>query len=446
MTTKEAVVEEAVFEFETEVAETPQEVEIIEVKGRSKMAGTAVVVDAAALAQGAIVKINTIGRELGLSNFERENEIRSIQLGLATGKHVLLLGDPGTGKSQLTEAFADHITGANYFQWLLNRTSDPSELLGPISIKAMEKDQFLRKPDGKLPEAHIAFVDEIFKSNSATLNILLPVMNEKIWYNDGKRLPVNLKLLIGASNEFPEDDELGAFYDRFIFRHWVDYIGDSQNQFKMLKRSSELRSGAVAPSNTIITLEEIEAVQDLVAQVAVSDHTLNSFQKLVHELRVKKSIKISDRRLVACVHIMQANAALEGRTDTNPDDMEHLAYVLWEKKEDIEEIQGIITKMMNPFKDKVNTAYRDACKTRDEVMAISDKTDRANKAIDARNVLDKIVKRMDLTISQAQKEGRDVAEFAKKRAEVGTMVQDIVNKCLFNIDDMMSSDPDDLPF
>lgn len=437
----EAVEENVVVEEIADVfAEAVKPEEVTVTKGKNA------VTNSIALAQSGIQKIAIIGRELGLSNFEREIEIRSIQLGLATGKHVLLLGDPGTGKSQLTEGFASHIGGANYFQWLLNRTSDPSELLGPISIKAMEKDQFLRKPDGKLPEAHIAFVDEIFKSNSATLNILLPVMNEKIWYNDGKRLPVNLKLLIGASNEFPEDEELGAFYDRFIFRHWVDYIGDAQNQFKMLKRSAELRGGAVKPSKTIITLEEIEAVQAYVGKVNVTDATVNAFQKLIHELRNKKSIKISDRRLVACVHIMQANAALEGRTDTNPDDMEHLAYVLWEKKEDIEEIQGIITKMMNPFKDKVNTAYKEACKIRDEVMAITDKTDRANKAIDARNVLDKITKRIDGVIAQALKEGRDTTEFNNKRADVASMVQDIVNKCLFNIDEMMSTELDDLPF
>lgn len=272
-------------------------------------------------------------------------------------------------------------------------------------------------------------------------------MNERVWYNDGKKLPVPLKLLIGASNEFPEDsEELGAFYDRFIFRHWVDYIGDSQNQFNMLKRSVELRAGSVVPTKTIITLEEIEALQNYVNKVQVTDATIQAFQKLIHELRMKKAIKISDRRLVACVHIMQANAALDGRTQTTPDDMEHLAYVLWEKKEDIEDIQAAITKMMNPFKDKINTAYKEAYKVRDEVMAITDKTDRANKAIDARNVLDKIIKRMDGVINQAQSEGRDTTEFEKKQKEVKQMVQDIVNKCLFNIDDMISSNPDELPF
>jgi MoxR-like ATPase len=434
---KEELLEDVAGVFEEDTKETEaKEVEVVSVQDKQPNVN---------LAQAGVQKINQIGRELGIGTLEREEEIRSLQLGLATGKHVLLLGPPGTAKSALAEDFSSRISNANYFQWLLNRTSDPSELLGPISIKAMEKDQFLRKPDGKLPEAHVAFVDEILKSNSATLNILLPLMNERVWYNDGQRLPVNLKLLVGASNELPEEEELGAFYDRFIFRHWVEYIGDSKNQFNMLKRSAELRSGAVAPNKTLITLEEIEAVQKVVAQVNVTDVTINAFQKLVHELRNKKSITISDRRLVACIHIIQANAALEGRTDTTPDDMEHLAYVLWEKKEDIEEIQAIITKMMNPFKDKVNTSYKEACKIRDEVMSITDKTDRANKAIDARNVLDKITKRIDGVIAQASKEGRDTTEFDNKRADVVQMVQDIVNKCLFNIDDMVGSDTE-LPF
>ena len=100
-------------------------------------------------------------RDLNERFLERENEIRSMILALLSSKNVLLIGKPGTGKSALVEAFSRYIDGANYFQWLLNKTSDPSELLGPISVKAMENDRFVRFSKGKLPEAHIAFIDEV---------------------------------------------------------------------------------------------------------------------------------------------------------------------------------------------------------------------------------------------------------------------------------------------
>ena len=97
------------------------------------------------------------------------------------------------------------IENANYFQWMLNKTSDPSEILGPFSVKEMENDKFMRITTGKLPEAHIAFMDEVFKSNAPTLNALLTIMNEHIFYNDGKPVDVPLISMFGASNEPPED-------------------------------------------------------------------------------------------------------------------------------------------------------------------------------------------------------------------------------------------------
>lgn len=403
--------------------------------------------NSAQLAQAGLQKLQLIGNELGHMFMEREAEIKSLLLGVLTARNVLYLGDPGTGKSDLTQTFASHVINSNYFQWLLNRTSDPSEILGPLSVKAMEKDQFLRKPEGKLPEADFAFLDEIFKGNSAVLNILLPLANEKIWYNDGKAVPARIKMIVGASNEFPEDEELSAFFDRFIFRHWVEYVADSKSQFTMLKNSVGRRNGSLQPSKTLIALEEIEAVQNYINNIVVPDGAILALQKLIHELRTKKSIKISDRRINICLHVMQATAALNGRTSADPDDMEHLAYVLWEKKEDIDDIQNEIIKMMNPFKDKINKDYKEALDVQNKVLNETDPTDRANAAIDARGVLEKIAKRMNSVINEATKEGRDVTEFKKKQAEVTQMNTEIVNKCLlFNVDDSVSDGVDDLPF
>jgi MoxR-like ATPase len=447
MSTNNAAATEVLSEEAVQVSGTEPVLEISTKTAKAAKALVPFVLAPDALAASGLAKLQSIGLELQSQLFERENEVRSILLGAAAGKHVLLLGPPGTGKSMLAEMFAKHISGATYFQWLLNRTSDPSELLGPISIKAMEKDQFLRKPAGKLPEAHIAFIDEIFKSNSATLNILLPLMNEGIWYNDGVPMKAQLKVAIGASNEFPEDEDLAAFFDRFIFRHWVSYVGDSQNQANMLRNSALARAGKLNAQRTILTLDELNAVQAYVNQITVTDPAVNALLKLQFELK-KKSINISDRRLNTCLHVMQANAALDGRNQIDPDDMEPLTYVLWERKEDIEDIAAQITKMMNPFKDKVNSAYREAMQMQSDVMAIVDKTDRANKAIDVRNVLEKLANKINTVIKDAQKEGRNTIDFERKRDEIVEMNNTIVNKCLlFSMDnDSPSADPDELPF
>ena len=149
-------------------------------------------------------KFLAIESELNAIYFEREEVIRGLLIGLLTRQHVLLLGPPGTAKSMLANDICSRI-GGRYFHWLLARTSTPEELFGPISLKALEADSYRRVTTGKLPEANIAFVDEIFKCNSAVLNSMLSVLNERLFFNDGAPVEVPLQMAVGASNELPED-------------------------------------------------------------------------------------------------------------------------------------------------------------------------------------------------------------------------------------------------
>ncbi|NIO11306.1 MAG: AAA domain-containing protein, partial [Deltaproteobacteria bacterium] len=67
---------------------------------------------------------------------------------------------------------------------------------------------YRRVTSHKLPEAHIAFLDEIFKANSSILNAILTLINERLFHNGKDVVSVPLLTLFGASNELPEDDEL----------------------------------------------------------------------------------------------------------------------------------------------------------------------------------------------------------------------------------------------
>lgn len=67
-----------------------------------------------------------------------------------------------------------------------------------------------------------AFLDEIFKANSAILNSLLTILNERKFDNGaGSRVSCPLKCVIGASNELPDSQELDALLDRFLLRSYV---------------------------------------------------------------------------------------------------------------------------------------------------------------------------------------------------------------------------------
>src|SRR4051812_45272052 len=148
---------------------------------------------------------------------ERRNVIDGALCAILANEHVLLLGQPGTAKSALVRAIAQAF-GGTYFERLLTKFSTPEELFGPISLKALEQDRYARVVSNKLPEAQFAFVDEVFKANSAILNSLLTAMNERIFHNDGAPLAMPLVSLFGASNELPDGKELEALFDRFLLR------------------------------------------------------------------------------------------------------------------------------------------------------------------------------------------------------------------------------------
>ena len=130
---------------------------------------------------------------------------------------MLIVGPPGTAKSALVRHLA-RLIDARYFEYLLTRFSEPNEIFGPIDIKAFREGTYVRRVEAMLPDADIVFLDEIFKSNSAILNALLSILNERRFFTGAASIRVPLSSLFGATNEVPNDDALGAVFDRFLVR------------------------------------------------------------------------------------------------------------------------------------------------------------------------------------------------------------------------------------
>ena len=118
---------------------------------------------------------------------ERETETRLLLLAACCGEHLLLLGPPGTAKSELGRRLSALCEGGSFFERLLTRFG-AGGVVRPLSMKGLEKDEYVRKIDGYLPTANVAFVDEIFKANSAILNSLLTILNERLFDNGSERV------------------------------------------------------------------------------------------------------------------------------------------------------------------------------------------------------------------------------------------------------------------
>jgi MoxR-like ATPase len=380
--------------------------------------------------QSAQAKMQQIYVEMNNLFVERDELIKIMQLAIATGTNLLMLGPPGTAKSAITYELCGRIENANYFQWMLNKTSDPSEVFGPFSVKEMENDKFLRITTGKLPEAHIAFMDEVFKSNAPTLNALLTIMNEHIFYNDGKPQPVPLISMFGASNEPPEDETLDAMYDRFIFRMNVQYIHDAANKKRMHSNYIDGRAGLLGlAAKTTISLAELQTLQQAAKAVRVPKDVINKFIRLINDLD-RQAIHVSDRRQNECFKIMQGSAVLRGSNVVGLDDFKSLIYVLWEKEEHIPLIESAILKMVNPYDDRFKELKENFNQVKTDIDGITDSSQKSKKAIESKGVIEKIVGKVNKLINEASKNGKDTTEFTDFRDMMIQYNQQLISSAL----------------
>lgn len=288
-----------------------------------------------------LAKVTAVRDDLAANLLERDTAIEAALLALLTGEHLVLLGPPGTAKSLLVRSICERVSGATYFERLLTRFSTPEELFGPLSLSALEQDRYQRVTAGSLVEAHIAFLDEIFKANSSILNSLLGVINERIYHEAGQVQRVPLLSLFGASNETPEDGSLGALYDRFLLRVVVPPLADDASLRTLF---------GLTPANPAanLTLDDLRAAQSEGAQVILTDPAREAIINIKHGLE-EEGIAASDRRWKACAQLVRAKAWLEGEAQTSSDHCDVLIHALWSEPAQINVVERVVSKIANPL-------------------------------------------------------------------------------------------------
>lgn len=272
---------------------------------------------------------------------EREHQVKLILLAALAGEHTLLIGPPGTAKSELAKRLKDVFIEANYFERLVTRFSVPEELFGPLSIKALEEDRYNRLTSGYLPEASVAFIDEIFKANSAILNSLLTLLNERQFDNGNRRLQVPLISVVAASNELPQGEELNALYDRFILRSYVGPV--SSESFESLLLSE---GGSCDPELSVrLKLEELQEVQKFSEKVEITDPVIELCKEFKLYLAAEE-IYVSDRRWRKLIKLMKVSAFTSGLNEVSIYDGWILPHCLWEKPEQLEGLQELYKRLI----------------------------------------------------------------------------------------------------
>ncbi len=357
---------------------------------------------------------------------ERDQEIHGLMLSVLAKTHILLLGPPGTAKSQLIMMWSTLIRGAKYFQWLLTKYTTPEEIFGPYSLAALERDEYIRKTAHKAPEAHFIFFDEIWKANSGVLNANLTLINERLFYNGVTPVKVPLLTLVGASNELPEEeDNLDAMLDRFLLKYHVKSIVEEQNFMKMLLTDT-------TPVEAILSLTDILELQKATAAVEVPKEMLELYATLRRDFTTN-GLMSSDRTYRNTVEILKAEALMRYASSffnkdpesgkmrsekefdledvhVEEDDFEILRHALWSDPKNESAVYTTILAEINPDKNKVVELFDTARELYEDCMAIKDESKRINTGVEVGLKLKEAKKKIHEFFKSMRDKKKDVSD------------------------------------
>lgn len=347
-------------------------------------------------------KMNQIIDEVRAEVVERDELIECIAICLLTGKNLFVLGNTGQAKSYAINEFRKRITGAKQFERLMSKQTDEEQLFGRLDLSSiipgnmpkdeLDKDEVYAKQSGvleklykqyqtdglsstineavaeaknllnikhiicalksgtpkmitkgKIPDSHIVFLDEIFKSNDGILNSLLTALNERVYTNEGETVNIPVISFFSASNEIPNFNDstqaiLKPLYDRFAFKVLTEYVQEKDNRMKVLKQK---QNGTSNTAISTITLDELYKMQSEVEQIKISDEINELMDNVLCELR-RHNIHVSDRKYFGFTPIVRAKAYLNGNTEVKPQDLLVLKNYFWDEPSQIETIAKIL--------------------------------------------------------------------------------------------------------
>jgi MoxR-like ATPase len=331
--------------------------------------------------------------------YEKDEAIRLALLTAISGESIFFLGAPGCAKSmiarRIVQAFkSDEKESLKYFEYLMNQFSTPEDIFGNISLTALigegesGKEEYKRITDRFLPQADIAFLDEIWKASPAIQNTLLTIINERKFHNGGKVEDVPLKALFAASNELPTKNEgLEALYDRFILRLVVDFIQNEDSFFEMIDDSNSTDSiNFDNDKNLLISNEDLENWRKQIDKVKLSDAARAVISAIRKELTLQNEslsdenkkngelFVVGDRRWKKIAHILKTSAFLNDRNEVDLMDCSLIENCIWGTEKQQKKAKEIVEKCIkqngldcdtaiDDIQEQIGKYHKDICKT-----------------------------------------------------------------------------------
>lgn len=371
-------------------------------------------------------KFQNLEQQLNGQIKERHDVVHGLMIALLAKKHLLMLGPPGTAKSLAAREISSRIQGCNYFEYLLTRFTTPDELFGPFSMRALEEDRYYRITQGKLPNAHIAFIDEVYKGSSAIANTLLTLINERLFHNDGAASPVPLQTLVAASNELPaESEELAAFHDRFLLKYEVQYIVERGSFTLMLQGSKDLPES----EKIKFSMEELGQAQKEAMEVQVTGEVHNLINKVRFELQ-KEGVVVSDRVFNTSQDLVKAESWLMGMKQTPAEALAICQHAYWDEPKKMRDVKMTVLRASSKELLAIEKAYEQASELIRPKTSLDDETSEIKESLETRKKLAKVVKVLDENIKALEKKNLPVFKYKTMLEAAKHRLQDISGELL----------------
>lgn len=268
---------------------------------------------------------------------------------LAIGARVpaMFIGPPGIGKSQIIDGVLDRMMSVPQFRTTFNEFMTVDEFIGPVSFANLRKDEFKRDPEGYIPSAWIAFIDEWSRCTGPLASTMLNLLNEGHYFDGQSRQMSTLKATLLACNYLPDEEEaFGAVLDRLVMRFYVNRIDADDTNLR-----TAILMGDKPTVTTTLTQAEIEQMWAEIDAVTVGAEIAQMFvaEQLVPALAKASDAmftRCSDRRIHRGLRVAQAKAWLDGSTKVEQVHCSVYANIVWNELNEIDTAQEIVASLI----------------------------------------------------------------------------------------------------
>ena len=266
------------------------------------------------------------GEALGL--VDRDREVKQLMYALFTREHMLLMGLPGTAKSQFATNVFGAIDGANTFEIHLTKQTTEEYVFGPINIEELKKGNVIHNTKDSILDADFAFIDEFFDASDVLLRSLLGVLNERRWIKGSQKMDAKLHSAILTSNYQRESEITQAILDRIIFKTEVQPVTAKTKRKQIYKNF--LANGNFQPTKVFDfkKLQEFSKIVDDPNSIKFPNEVLDAYDVLLEQYQKETKKYVSQRTANKALKVLKVASLLDNRDSVEYKDLEELKFVL----------------------------------------------------------------------------------------------------------------------